>query len=152
LPGRWQKFQQSKEQIMKKTINVVLATLLAGGASLALAQSATANSVANAQSFATDFRTLQQESMAMPMISPPVDRNAKPDDPIPKATTLAQKEAWFAEENQWLQRMSTAMPAGSPPVNKYERAADPLPKATTYPEKVAAFRSEERFLQENSTR
>jgi hypothetical protein len=136
---------------MKKTINVVQAMLLAGGASLAFAQSAAAYSSPNAQEFAADFQTLQQESMAMPTVSPPVDRYAKPDDPIPRATTLAQKEAWFAEENHWLQRMSTAMPAGSPPVNKYERAADPIPKATTYPEKVAAFRSEERFLQENSS-
>jgi hypothetical protein len=136
---------------MKKSINVVLAVLLAGGASLAVAQSATAYSAAKAQEFANEWQTREQESMAMPLTNPPVDRNAKPDDPIPAATTLAQKEARFAEENQWLQRESTAMPAGSPPVDRNAKPDDPIPKATTYPEKVAAFRSEFRFLQENST-
>jgi hypothetical protein len=136
---------------MKKSINVVLAALLAGGASLAVVQSAAAYSAAKAQEFASEWQTREQESIAMPAGSPPVDRNAKPDDPIPMATTLAQKEAWFAKENQWLQRESTAMPAGSPPVDRNAKPDDPMPKATTYPEKVAAFQSEFRFLQEHST-
>ena len=39
--------------------------------------------------------------------SPPVDRTARPDDPIPKATTLEQREKRFAEEEREWQRLST---------------------------------------------
>jgi len=39
--------------------------------------------------------------------SPPVDRTARPDDPIPKATTLQQREKRFAEEEREWQRLST---------------------------------------------
>lgn len=142
-----------KEQIMKKSLNVVLATLLAGSASLAVAHPGASTLIMNTLRFNQDqFRTLQQESTPMPSGSPPVDRNAKAEDPIPKVTTLAQREAWFKVENQRLQRESTSMPAGSPPVNKYDIAADPIPKATTSAQKAAAFAEEERFLQQKSTR
>jgi hypothetical protein len=92
---------------MKKSINVVLAVLLAGGASLAVAQSATAYSAAKAQEFASEWQTREQESTAMPAGSPPVDRNAKPDDPIPKATTYPEKVAAFRSEFRFLQENST---------------------------------------------
>ncbi|HYT95691.1 MAG TPA: hypothetical protein VEO36_00070 [Casimicrobiaceae bacterium] len=39
--------------------------------------------------------------------SPPVDRTARPDDPIPKATTLQQREKRFADEEREWQRLST---------------------------------------------
>lgn len=136
---------------MNKSLNFVLATLLAGGTSLAVAQPGLASQPTRGQQFASDLKTLEQESTAMPAGSPPVDRNAKPDDPIPKATTPAQKEAWFRKEYHQLQLESTGMPAGSPPVDRYEKAADPFPNATTYAEKAAAFASEERFLQQQST-
>jgi hypothetical protein len=50
---------------------------------------------------------LQAEATNMPVGSPPVNRNEVAADPIPKATTLAQKEARFATEESFLQRMST---------------------------------------------
>ncbi len=137
---------------MKKSLNVVLATLLAGIASLAVAQPGAAAPTPSSLRFnQNQFRTLRQESTSMPSGSPPVDRNAKAEDPIPKVTTLAQQEAWFKVENQRLQRESTGMPAGSP-VNKYDVAADAIPKATTSAQKAAAFAEEERFLQQKSTR
>ena len=138
---------------MKKSLNVVLATLVAGSASLAVAHSAASAPATSVLHFNQDqFRTLQQESTPMPGGSPPVDRNAKAEDPIPKVATLAQQEAWFKVENQRLQRESTGMPVGSPQVDKYAIAADPIPKATTTAQKAAAFAREEQFLQRESTR
>ena len=87
----------------------------------------------------------------MPAGSPAVDRSAKPEDPIAKATTLAQEEARFRTDEKRFQQESTAMPAGSPQVNPHERAADPLRKATTRAQKAAAFAAEEHFFQQRST-
>ena len=136
---------------MNKSLGVILVTLVAGSASLAHAQYGAATSATTAQQFASRLRTLQEESTSMPTGSPPVDKNARPEDPIPKLTTLAQDEAWFRAENQRLQRESTGMPSGSPAVKTHEVPADPLPKATTPAEKAAANAAELQFLRQKST-
>jgi hypothetical protein len=151
-PDHSQQIRSRKEQTMNKSLNVILAALVAGGASLAVAQSSAAIPLTRAQQFASELKVLQDESTAMPIGSPPVDKNAKAEDPIPPVTTLAQQEAWFKVENQRLQRESTAMPPGSPAVNKHELAADPLPKATTPAQMAADNAAEAQFLRQKSTR
>ena len=138
---------------MKKSLNVVLATLLAGGATLGVTQPSAAIPIMSALQFNdSQFRTLQKESISMPAGSLPVYPNAKAEDPVPPVTTLAQQQAWFNVENQRLQRESTGMPAESPRVNPYEVAADPIPKAATNRDRALAFAEEEHFLQQKSTR
>lgn len=136
---------------MNKSFGVILVTLAAGSASLAHAHYGAGTPATTAQQFASQFRTLQEESTSMPSGSPPVDKNALPEDPIPKLTTLAQDEAWFRAENQRLQRESTGMPSGSPAVKKHEMPADPLPKATTPAEQAAANAAELQLLRQKST-
>jgi len=133
---------------MNKSLNVILAALLTGGTAIAAAQPAAATQAVSAQQLANE---LQQEAVSMPMGSPPVDRNAKPADPVPQLTTPAQRAAWHHEESRELRHASIGMPMGSPQVNANESAADPLPKATTHAQQVAQSAAEEQFLQQQAT-
>ena len=80
---------------------------IASAASLANAQgTASANSQGTNSTSSVD--SSQATAPADPRWgSPPVDRIARPDDPIPKATTLQQREKRFAEEEREWQRLST---------------------------------------------
>jgi hypothetical protein len=144
--------QPVEELIMNKSLNVVLAALVASSTSLAFAQASPPSPRTKAEDFAIQNRTLQKESTSMPAGSPAVDKNAKPADPMPKATTKAQKEALFKAEDRQLQKESTPMPAGSPHVNKNAKAADPMPKPTTKAQRAADNKAEEQFLQQKSTK
>lgn len=137
---------------MNKSLNVVLAALIASSASLAFAQTSPPSYRTRAEDFAIQNKILQQESTSMPSGSPAVDKNAKPADPIPKATNLAQEEALFKTEDLRLQKESTPLPPGSPAVNKNQRAADPWPKPTTKAQMAADNLAEEQFLQQHSTK
>src|SRR5437899_11143538 len=59
-----------------------------------------AKSGAAAAKFKAEEQAMQKESTNMPSASPPVNKSAKPADPIPKATTKAQKEARFKAEEK----------------------------------------------------
>ena len=80
---------------------------IASAASLANAQGTdSANApVANSTSSADSSRATAPADPRWG--SPPVDRTARPDDPIPKATTLEQREKRFADEEREWQRLST---------------------------------------------
>ena len=79
---------------------------IASVASLANAQGTdSANAVTNSAS--TTDSTGAADSADSRWGSPPGDRSARPDDPIPKATTLQQREKRFAEEEREWQRLST---------------------------------------------
>jgi len=132
---------------MNKSLNVLLAALLTGGAAIAAVQPAAASAI-SAQQLG---RELQQEAVAMPMGSPQVDRNAKPDDPVPQLTTPAQRTAWDRAESHELRHASIGMPMGSPPVDRNAPAADPLPKATTPAQRQAQSAAEQQFLQQEAT-
>ncbi len=136
---------------MNKSTSVLLAALLAGGASLAAAQASAAIAPTEAQRFADQFRTLQDESTSMPAGSPTVDRHAQAVDPVPAVTTVAQEKAWFPVEEQRFDRESMAMPSEHLNVNRNAPAADALPKATTPAQKAAANAAEWNFLRQNSS-
>jgi hypothetical protein len=144
-------FQPSKEPIMNKPLTVVLAALLAGGASLAAAPASASIPTANTQNFASELRTLDRESSPMWIPGVHVNHYAAPADPVPRTATPAQKEAWFHQEYALLQQQSRGAPTVSPPVNVNEPAADPLPVATTHAQKVAANAAEARFLLREAT-
>jgi hypothetical protein len=136
---------------MRKSLNVVLATLVAGGVSLAVAQASVAMPDSSAQRFSRELNTLERESSPMWIPNVHVNRYARPEDPVPTATTLAQREAWFNQESHLLQAQSRGGPTVSPPVNPHEPAADPLPRATTPAQKMAALAAQEQFLQREAT-
>ena len=85
------------------------------GRTLAIISIASAASLANAQGtdsanapVANSTSSADNTAPADPRWgSPPVDRTARPDDPIPRATTLQQREKRFAEEEREWQRLST---------------------------------------------
>ncbi len=137
---------------MHKQRYILLAALLAAGISQSFAQSTYPDTSARAKEFANQNKILQEESTSSPVGSPPVNRSARPADPIPKATTLQQKEARFKAMDSRLQRESTNLAAGSPRVDKSAAAADPYPKGTTKAQKAAAAAAEEKFLEKSSTR
>jgi hypothetical protein len=101
------------------------------------------------QQRAENFReleaTLQRESSNSPVLAP-VDRSARAADPVPKATTKAEKRARFAAEERAFQRESTSM-APSMRVDRSTPAADPIPPARTRAAKRQRFIEEEKFLQ-----
>ena len=66
-----------------------------------------AKSGAPAAKFKAEEQAMQKESTNMPSASPPVNKSAKSADPIPKATTKAQKEARFKAEEKAMQKEST---------------------------------------------
>jgi hypothetical protein len=66
-----------------------------------------AKSGAAAAKFKAEEQTMQKESTNMPSASPPVNKSAKPADPIPEATTKAEKEARFKAEEKAMQKEST---------------------------------------------
>ena len=85
---------------------------VASAASLANAQgrdsvSAVTNSSSTTNSAPTADSTRATDSTDSRWGSPPVNRSARPDDPIPKATTLQQREKRFADEEREWQRLST---------------------------------------------
>ena len=129
-------------------INVLIATIT-------MASMSAAASIADAQTTGPKSRAAecrdteaawQRESTNLPSASPPVDRTTKAADPIPKATTKAEKRARFAAEERALQQASTNMPP-SAPVDRSALPADPVPKARTPAEKRARFIQEEATLQ-----
>jgi hypothetical protein len=87
------------------------------GAALAILAIASAASFANAQdtdspSTATNATSTPDsdspsESANSRWGSPPVDRAARPSDPIPKATTMSERAKRFAAEEREWQRLST---------------------------------------------
>jgi hypothetical protein len=144
---------------MQRTLILATSATLAIAASGCWAQSSAADvakaeerakSDATAAKFKADEKAMQKESTNMPSASPPVNKSAKPADPIPKATTKAQKEARFKAEEKAMQKESTNMPSASPPVNKAAKAADPVAKATTKAKKEGQFKAEEKALQKDS--
>jgi hypothetical protein len=137
----------SKFSMMKR---IAVTTALVAGVS-GIAYAADNNGLTRDQAFAEQNAYWQALSTPMPVGSPAVDRSAKPADPIPSATNLAQEEARFKVIDAQLQAESTNMPVGSPPVNKNEVAADPIPKATTLAQKEARFAAEDGFLERMST-
>jgi hypothetical protein len=137
---------------MNKSMNIVFAGLIAGSAAHAFAQTGQPGLATRVDEFRNQNQFLQRESTSMPAGSPAVDKYAKPTDSIPKATNMAQEEAFFNAEDRRLQAESTSMPSGSPPVNRNERATDPMPRPTTHAQKVAADFAEEQFLQQSSTK
>jgi hypothetical protein len=134
---------------MNKSFAILTAAAFAATSIVAHAQS----SNSKAAQFQDLEKTMQEESTNMPSASPPVNRNAKAADPVPKAaTTKAGRKAEFATEEKTMQDLSTNMPTGSPKVDRNAKAADPIPKATTKAEKAARFRDQEAVMQEESTR
>jgi hypothetical protein len=121
---------------MMKTVAVAIA-LMAGISGGAFA----ADTSTRAQNFAIQNEYLQDQSVAMPHESPPVDRSAAPADPYPKASAFGGESARFRVMDREFQAESTGMPSGSPPVNKSSVNADPAPTGW----------AENRFLQQNST-
>src|SRR5438105_3643449 len=81
-------------RMIHKLVGTLVLMSMSSGASLAAAQTA-------AEKKAADFRgvesEMQQESTNMPSSSPPVDKTAPAADPIPKATTKAERAARFAD-------------------------------------------------------
>ena len=87
------------------------------GAALAIISIASAASFANAQvtndpstatnSPSTAGSTRAAEAANTRWGSPPVDRAARPADPIPKATTRAEEAKRFADQEREWQRLST---------------------------------------------
>ena len=124
----------------------------AAGVALAVGLSgfAYAADKSKAEAFAEQNAYWQELSTSMPAFSPPVDKSAKPADPIPSAHGMREEVSRFKSMDAQLQAASTDMPAGSPRVDKSEAAADPIPKATTLAEKEARFAREDRFLQSMS--
>ncbi len=137
---------------MKKSMNIIFAGLIAASATHAFAQTSQPSLATRAEEFKIQNHFLQREATSMPAGSPSVDRYAKPTDPVPKATNMAQEEAFFRGENRQLLAESTSMPAGSPPVDRSERATDPMPRPTTKAQKLAANLAEEQILQQYSTK
>jgi hypothetical protein len=137
---------------MNKSMTIVFAALVAASAAHAFAQTSQPSPATRAEAFRLQNQFLERESTPMPAGSPAVDRYAKPEDPMPKATTLAQEEARFRIEDRQLQAEATSLPVGSPSVNRTERAADPIPAPTTNAQKAAASIAEERSLQQESTK
>lgn len=135
----------SKLSVMK---HVAVTTVLVVSFSIAHAAD---GGLTKAQAFAEQNAYWQALSTSMPAGSPPVDKSARPADPIPSAHGKAQEVARFQQMDAQLQAESTNMPAGSPAVDKSEPAADPIPKATTFARKEARFATEDRFLEQMST-
>lgn len=142
--------------VVLKVAGVALATALMATIAMAQAQGVqpgkTTKGNARAEAFAQQNRLLQEESTNSPIGSPPVNRNAKPADPIPKATNRSQEIARFKTMDRQLQRESTSSPVGSPTVNKSQAAADPLPKGGTKADRQRNANAEEHFLEQNSSR
>ena len=137
---------------MNKSMTIVFAALVAASAAHAIAQTSQPSLATRAEEFRLQNQFLERESTPMPAGSTAVDRYAKPQDPIPKATTLAQEEVRFRAEDRQLQAEATSLPAGSPSVSRSERAADPMPAPTTSAQKTAVSIAEERLLQQESTK
>ena len=129
-------------------MNALIATITVATISAAapVADAQTTGTKSRAAEFRDTEAAWQRESTNLPSASPPVDRSIKAADPIPKATTKAQKRARFAAQERALQQASTNMPP-SAPVDRSALPADPVPKATTRAEKRARFVEEEATLQ-----
>ena len=137
---------------MNKSMTIAFAALVVASAAHAFAQASQPSLATRAEEFRLQNQFLERESTPMPAGSPAVDRHARPQDPIPAASTLAQEEARFRIEDRQLQAEATSLPVGSPTVNRTERAADPMPAPTTGAQKAAASLAEERFLQQEATK
>jgi hypothetical protein len=79
---------------------------IAAGASFANAQDT--NSTSTATNGASTPDSTSNTSTNSRWGSPPVDRAARPSDPIPKATTMSERAKRFAAEEREWQRLSTS--------------------------------------------
>jgi hypothetical protein len=82
------------------------------GAALAIISIASAASFANAQdtnstSTATNGTSTPDSAADSRWGSPPVNRAARPSDPIPKATTMSERAKRFAAEERESKSLST---------------------------------------------
>src|SRR4051812_17740643 len=89
-------------------------TLACMSSGIPIADAQTTGPKSRAAQFRETEAAFQEESTNMPSASPRVDRTTPSADPIPKATTKAQKRARFAAEERAFQRESTNMPASAP--------------------------------------
>lgn len=88
-----------------KWMGAIAVVSLASGTSFASAEDTNGFSHPNADASATSSRAAESSSSRWG--SPAVDRSARPADPIPAATTRADKSKRFAAEEAEWQRLST---------------------------------------------